>query len=238
MKRIIIRTLFFFMIVTNLSAQELTGFFNKTNSFLKTNVVDGRVKYAAIKENPNTLESILQSVKDVTVSKSDTEKYQAFWINAYNLLVIDGIVKNYPLKSPLDIPGFFDTIKHEIGGKNLSLNEIENIMLRAKFPTEARFHFVLVCAGLGCPPIINMAYTPEKINAQLQRQTVLALNNTDFIRVEGVSVKVSQIFEWYKGDFDKAGGIVTFINEFRDSKLLSNANISYYPYDWTLNSKK
>jgi len=238
MKRIIIRTLFFFMIMTNLSAQELTDFFNKTNSFLKTNVVDGRVTYAAIKENPNFLVSILQSAKNVTVLKSDTESYQAFWINTYNLLVIDGVVKNYPLKSPLDIPGFFDTIKHEVGGKSLSLNEIENIMLRAKFPTEARFHFVLVCAGLGCPPIIKMAYTPEKLNDQLQRQTVLAMNNLSFIKVDKNKAKISQLFEWYKDDFEQNGGVVDFINTFRTEKLPENIKVSYYPYDWSLNEAK
>ncbi|WP_299322378.1 DUF547 domain-containing protein [uncultured Maribacter sp.] len=238
MKRNLIQTLFLILIVTNLSAQDVTTFFSKSDSFFKTNVVDGKVKYAAIKNNPEALNAVLESAKSITVSKSDAATYQAFWINAYNLLVIDGIVKNYPLKSPLDVAGFFDKTKHEIGGKYVTLNGIENDLLRAQFPTEARFHFVLVCAGLGCPPIITAAYKPSSLDSQLQKQTVMALNNPNFIKVNKNKAQISQLFEWYKGDFEQKGSTVDFINTYRKEQLPENAKVSYYPYDWSLNEAK
>ncbi|WP_282118111.1 DUF547 domain-containing protein [Maribacter aquivivus] len=238
MKRTLIQTLFFLLIVTNISAQDVAAFFNKSDGFFKTNVVDGKVKYAYIKKNPDALKAILESAKGISVSETDAATYQAFWINAYNLLVIDGIVKNYPLKSPLDVAGFFDKTKHEIGGRSITLNGIENDLLRAKFPAEARFHFVLVCAGLGCPPIINTAYTPEALENQLQKQTVMALNNPTFIKVNKNKVQISQLFEWYKGDFEQKGSTVDFINTYRKEKLPENAKLSYYPYDWSLNEAK
>ncbi|TDT43826.1 uncharacterized protein DUF547 [Maribacter spongiicola] len=238
MKRTLLQTLFFLLIVTNISAQDVATFFSKSDSFFKTNVVDGKVKYAAIKKNPEALNAVLASAKSIAVSKSDAATYQAFWVNAYNLLVIDGIVKNYPLKSPLDVSGFFDKTKHEIGGKSTTLNGIENDLLRAQFPTEARFHFVLVCAGLGCPPIINTAYKPATLESQLQKQTVLALNNPNFIRVNKNKAQISQLFEWYKGDFEQKGSTVDFINTYRKEQLPENAKVSYYPYDWSLNEAK
>ena len=110
-------------------------------------------------------------------------------------------------------------------------------MLRGNFPDEARFHFVLVCAGLGCPPIINEAYLPETLENQLHTQTALALNNTDFIRIKGEKVLLSQIFEWYKSDFVKnETNEIDFINNFREEKIDPSAQIGYYPYDWTLNN--
>jgi hypothetical protein len=229
---------FFFFVVTTISAQDLPTFFTKSDSFFNSYVVDGRVKYAAIKNNPQQLNDILKSAKDISVATSDTEIYQAFWINVYNLLVIDGVVENYPLKSPLDIAGFFDSIEHNIGGEVTTLNGIENNLLRAEFPNEPRFHFVLVCAGLGCPPIIDEAYRPSTLDTQLQQQTSKALNHPEFIRVDGSEVRISQIFEWYKSDFERAGGIVTFINEFRNSKLSYDVRVGYYPYDWSLNSAR
>jgi len=238
MKRTLIQTLFFLLIVTNISAQDVAAFFNKSDGFFKTNVVDGKVKYADIKNNPDALKAILESAKGISVSETDAATYQAFWINAYNLLVIDGIVKNYPLKSPLDVAGFFDKTKHEIGGRSITLNGIENDLLRAKFPAEARFHFVLVCAGLGCPPIINTAYTPKALESQLQKQTVMALNNPTFIKVNKNKVQISQLFEWYKGDFEQKGSTVDFINTYRKEQLPDNAKVSYYPYDWSLNEAK
>lgn len=235
MKQNLLRTALFFLMVTYLPAQELTTFFEKSDTFFKTHVRNGLVNYAAVKKNPQTLESILDDAKKISVQKSDAINYQSFWINAYNLLVIDGIVSEYPLKSPLDIQGFFDKNKHSIGGKSLTLNDIENKMLRAEFPQEARFHFVLVCAGLGCPPIIDEAYVPQKLETQLQKQTVLALNDPEFIQVVKNKVKISQIFEWYKGDFEQTGDVLDFINRYRDEKLPENSKVSYYPYDWTLN---
>jgi hypothetical protein len=238
MKRTFIQSLFFLLIVTSVSAQDVVTFFNKSDSFFKENVVNGKVKYAAIKSNPETLNAVLATAKGITVSKSDAATYQAFWINVYNLIVIDGIVKNYPLKSPLDVAGFFDKTKHDVGGKSVTLNGIENDLLRAAFPTEARFHFVLVCAGLGCPPIINTVYSPKTLESQLQKQTVLALNNPNFIKVNKNKVQISQLFEWYKGDFEQRGSTVDFINTYRKEQLPEKAKISYYPYDWTLNEAK
>lgn len=217
--------------------QDTARFFTKTNTFLKQNVKNGRVDYAAIKENPAPLKELIGLAKEISVSKTDAATYQAFWINSYNILVIDGIVENYPLKSPLDVAGFFDKQKHEVGGENKTLNDIENKLLRANFPSEARFHFVLVCAGLGCPPIIASAYMPSTLDAQLQEQTVKALNNPEFIQVKGNKVKVSQIFEWYKSDFEQNGkSVVDFINTYKTVKLPENSKVSYYPYDWTLNA--
>ena len=218
------------------NAQDLPEFFKKSNSFFATYVVDGKVDYKAVKGNLEQLNAILELAEGISVAKEDQKNYQAFWVNGYNLHVIKGIVDNYPVKSPLDISGFFDSTKRDIGGKQLTLNDIENKLLRKNFPDEARFHFVLVCAGLGCPPIINSAYLPNTLEMQLQKQTELSLNNPNFIKQKGKKVLVSQIFEWYKADFTQNGKTeIDFINQYRDQKLGIDAKIGYYPYNWTLN---
>ncbi|MDE0598941.1 MAG: DUF547 domain-containing protein, partial [Dokdonia donghaensis] len=204
----------------------------------KEYIKNGRVDYAAVQSNPESLDKLLAVAQTIKVSKTDAKTYQAFWINAYNLSVIKGVVAKYPVKQPLSIKGFFDKQKHAVGGSSITLNDIENKKLRAVFPDEARFHFVLVCAGLGCPPIINEAYIPSKLEAQLQRQTKLALNNPSFIRVKGKKVQISQIFEWYNGDFTRSGSVLDFINKYRGTKLDIDSKLSYYPYDWTLNDVK
>jgi len=220
------------------SAQSTSEFFSKSDAFFKANVKKGKVTYKSIKDNPDALNQLLAMAKSISVSKDNVAEYQAFWINGYNLLVIDGIIKNYPIKSPLDKPGFFDKNKNEIGGTSITLNDIENKLLRKNFPKEARFHFVLVCGGLGCPPIINEAYTPYKLYEQLEQQTKLALNDPKFIQVNKNKVKISQIFEWYKGDFEHDGKVTDFINKYKSEKLPEKVKVSYYPYDWTLNETK
>ncbi len=216
--------------------QSTETFFADANTFFGTYVKNGRVDYKSIKSNTASLDALLDQAKAIRVTASDSKTYQAFWINTYNLSVIKGIVSNYPIKSPLNKKGFFDKIKYDVGGKQTTLNDIENKLLRAVYPDEARFHFVLVCAGLGCPPIISEAYTPDKLESQLQRQTVKALNNPKFIRVKGNKVQLSQIFEWYKQDFVRHGSEIEYINKFRKEPIANNARLSYYEYDWNLNS--
>lgn len=229
----------FFFCASLTWAQGTADFFDQSDTFFKAHVKDGRVAYKAIKENPEALNELLAMAKTISVSKENAAEYQAFWINGYNLLVIDGIVKNYPIKSPLDKPGFFDGTKHEIGGERITLNDIENKLLRKNFPKEPRFHFVLVCGGLGCPPIIDEAYVPSALDGQLDRQTKLAINDPNFIQVNKNKVKVSQIFEWYPGDFKQDGKkLVDFINSYKSEKLPEKSKISYYPYDWRLNEVK
>ena len=125
----------------NASAQDTT-FFSKTDAFLKKYVSDTKVDYNAIKKNPSELDEILKIIADYELTK-DENTNKAFLVNAYNLLVIKGISTKFPVKSPLDITGFFDKSMYTIVGKKVTLNDIENKMLRAKY-NDARLHFVLV----------------------------------------------------------------------------------------------
>ncbi len=231
-----IALIFCFLTVLIGRAQHETEFFTQADTFFNTYIKDGSVDYKSIVKDPSSINELLDIAKKINFSEDNAVDYQAFWINGYNLLVIKSIVDNYPIKSPLDKIGFFDLKKHEIGGELITLNDIEHIMLRAVFPKEPRFHFVLVCAGLGCPPIIKNAYMPSTLDAQLEKQTSLALNNPAFIQVDKNKVKISQIFEWYKSDFTKDGrSLVDFINQYRTEKLPEKVKVSFYTYNWALN---
>lgn len=231
--------IFCFLITWAVHTQNESEFFAQADTFFKTYVEEGKVDYKSIVKNPTSLHALLDFAKRIEVSEDNPAIFQSFWINGYNLLVIKSIVENYPIRSPLDKAGFFDTDKHDIGGIQITLNDIEHTLLRAKFPKEPRFHFVLVCAGLGCPPIINKAYFPKTLDAQMEQQTTIALNNPAFIQVNKNKVRISQIFEWYKSDFTQDGNNLTdFINQYRTEKLPDKVKVSFYDYNWSLNELK
>ena len=220
-------------------AQTLNDFFTQTDAFLKAHVAKGKVDYKSVKENSETLTSILTLANKVSVTKADEKNYQAFWINAYNLSVIKGIVDNYPLASPLDKSGFFDKTTYSLAGKKVTLNTIENELLRANFK-DARFHFVLVCGAIGCPPLIANAYLPATLNAQLEQQTKLALNGDYFIKVNDKKeiVEGSEIMKWYNEDFVQNGMTeIQFINKYRTNKIPENYKLTYFTYNWKLNKQ-
>ena len=168
----------------------------------------------------------------------------AYWINAYNAFTIKLIIDHYPVKSIKDIkkgiPMVSDTwtinfIKIE--GKSYDLNKIEHGIVRPKF-NEPRVHFALNCASMGCPPMLNAAYTAAKLNEQLDSQANRFIN--DGIHNKIISPKkanLSKIFSWFSGDFKKtAPSVIDFINRYAKTKLSASADIDYNSYDWKLNS--
>ncbi len=234
MKKYILILLAF--IGTNVQAQNLDTFFNQADAFFKANVKNGKVAYSSIHKNPDALNAVLDNAAKISVSESDAKNYQAFWINAYNLSVIKGIINNYPTKSPLDNSGFFDKTTYSLGGKTITLNDIEHKLLRPKFK-DPRFHFVLVCGAVGCPPLISKAYLPSTLDAQLEAQTKKAINGS-FLRVKKNKVSASKIMEWYKEDFTMNGKTeIDFINTYRTEKVPVKSKISYFEYNWSLNKQ-
>ena len=210
-------------------------FLSKSDDFFKKYVHGELVDYQSI-DRVDLSELIDLVAKEAPLSVANNVD-KAYLINAYNLLVIKGIKDSYPVKSPQGIPGFFTDTKHVIGGKKMSLNGLEKQIL-LKQTKDARLHFALVCAAKGCPPIREKAYRGEILEYQLDEQTKKALNNSDFIRVDSKNstVKLSQIFEWYRQDFlTSHSSILKYINQYKNPTIGEDFRVSYYDYDWSLN---
>lgn len=218
-------------------AQESTigpTFFAEVDLLMSTYVQEGKVNYTELKKDPN-LNDLIQQVGKANVSGLDEQTQKAFYINAYNLSVIKGVVDIYPTTSVQKTPGFFNTLKRSIINEQITLNDFEKQYLLDKFK-DPRLHFVLVCGAVGCPPIINQAYKPENLESQLDQQTRLALNNNEFIKSTEETVALNQIFEWYLQDFGgNKNSAVTFINQYRDLPINLDLRVTYYGYDWRLN---
>ncbi len=237
MNKLVVVVIVFFS-VNSIHAQDLDTFFNKADLFFSTYVSEGKVAYSEIHASPQTLYEVLVLAESISISENNKNGYQAFWINAYNLAVIKGVIEKYPINSPLDHDGFFEKTTFHLGGNDITLNDIEHKLLRAKFK-DPRFHFVLVCGALGCPPLISQAYLPNTLEKQLEEQTTIALNGI-FLKVNTKKkrVQASQIMEWYKEDFIMNDNTeIEFINTYREDKIPTDYKLTYFPYDWNLNKQ-
>lgn len=217
--------------------QNISQFFSEADDFFSSYVRDGLVDYQTIAKDTKKLDHLIVLSKGTNLNDLDSETRKAFWINLYNINTIKQVIDNYPIKSPLDVAGFFENKMYEINAEKLSLNDIENKKIRNLF-NDARIHFVLVCAGLGCPPIIDNVYMPETLNDQLENQTRLALNNPKFIQlnVKKKKVAISEIFKWYLKDFvSKETDLIGYINQYRNEKIPTDFKVTYYSYNWNLN---
>ncbi len=226
----------FLLISGSVSAQNNTTYFDRADEFFQKYVHNGKVKYAEIKQNPKALNELMAEAKKAKVSLENEAEYKAFWINAYNIAVIKGIVESYPVKSLMDIRGFFNEKKFSLGQQSVTLDEIQKKLLFGNFPEEEWFHFVLVCAAKSCPPVINKAYRPEILEEQLEQQTIKALNDPQFVRVTGNKVLFSEIMNWYNPDFTQNGdSLIEYVNRYRIKKIPANLQTGFYEYNWQLN---
>tara|TARA_B110000483_G_C17975135_1_gene457463 strand:- start:22 stop:585 length:564 start_codon:yes stop_codon:yes gene_type:complete len=137
-------------------AQDFNDFETKSNSFFNKYVSGDVVNYLAIKSSLSELASLMKRIDTMNLSTANDNQKKAFYINSYNLLVINQIIKIYPTKSVMDITGFFESNTFKVAGEKTTLNDLENKKLRGIY-NDPRFHFVLVCGAVSCPPIINLA---------------------------------------------------------------------------------
>ena len=218
------------------------------NDILKRNVDDkGFVNYKAIKNDSKSLEKYLKLLSDNPPSKkwNDNEK-MAYWINAYNAFTVKLIIDHYPVKSIKDIGSsiqipFVNTPWQykffTIGGEKMKLDEIEHKILRKDFD-DPRIHFALVCASYSCPRLLNEAYTPEKLDKQLDMQAKYFLANKNKNEITADKLQLSKYFNWYKGDFTKNTSLIGYLNKYAPVKINDDADISYKDYNWSLNEQK
>lgn len=205
------------------------------NSLLQKFVTsDGNVNYTDFKnkqEELNTYISYLSAhTPNANWSKNET---LAYWINAYNALTIDLILKHYPVKSIKDIKNPWKQKLWTLGGKTYSLDYIEHSILRKL--NEPRIHFAIVCASYSCPKLLNTAYSPANLEEQLTKATKYFLEDTARNQISTSEIKLSKIFKWFASDFKQNGSLIDFLNLYSKITIDAHAKKSYLDYNWSLN---
>ncbi|GAB4160099.1 MAG: DUF547 domain-containing protein [Winogradskyella sp.] len=228
--------------ILNLSISNDNSIFNdlfnhsKWNELLKDYVSNnGQVDYNSFKSNKAELQAYIEALKDHypnLVNASRNEKL-AYWINAYNALTIDLIIRNYPLKSIKDIKNPWNQRLWKFGDQWLTLNDIEHNILRKM--DEPRIHFVIVCASESCPKLQNTAFTADNLEEQLTKATKEFLADETKNDISENDLKLSKIFKWFKKDFEQDGSLIDFLNRYTDITISDNAKKSFKDYSWELN---
>lgn len=160
---------------------------------------------------------------------------KAFWINVYNFLTIDLIVREGERKSIKNLGGTFTSpwTRHAwpLSGMDYTLDYIEHKILRPM--GDARVHFAINCASVSCPDLRLESYRADRLNDQLNEQVMATLaNEGKGLRRNGDTLYVSKIFDWFKEDF-KGGDIIGWLADY--AKIDPNASLRFMDYDWSLN---
>lgn len=162
----------------------------------------------------------------------------AYWINLYNALTVNLVIDNYPVESITDIGGWFrfgpwDQEIAIINGKHLTLNDIEHRILRPIWK-DARIHYAVNCASLGCPNLQSDVYTGAKVKAQLEGAAKAFIQSQKGVKLEGETLMLSSIYDWYREDFGSKQQLLKHLSRYRPALKNFQGEIDYQ-YNWDLN---
>ncbi len=225
------------------------------NVLLKIYVdADGYVDYAGWKASAtdrDTLQTYLGELSRADGQKPARRQAElAFWVNAYNAVTLEGILREYPtpsIRKHTSMLGGYNIWKHlplRVGDEAFSLERIENEILRPM--GEPRIHFAIVCASVGCPRLLNEAYSADKLEEQLATNTRDFFSRGQNIRVDAAAetIYLSSIMKWYSKDFGETQGqrlddLADYLPPAAVAIIDKTPHVSvkYLDYDWDLNDQ-
>ena len=221
--------------------------------------ISQNILYAAKTDEPvDSFELQLANVSSYVLSeqlKTDGDR-KAFWLNIYNAYTQIGLKQNSEAWQQRN--KFFSHKFILIAGKELSLDLVEHGILRhskfkyslgyfnklfiSKFEKkfrvdrlDYRIHFGLNCGAKSCPPIAF--YKPEQIDKQLDLATKVYLKNETVFNVKDLTVEVSAILSWFRGDFGGKKGIIRLLQQQQIIPADVKPGIRWKKYDWSLSLK-
>lgn len=228
-------------------------------------VRNGDVYYHAIKAERSKLDSYVHLLATASVETRSRDEQMAFWLNAYNALVLRTVVDHYPIqghspeypaRSIRQIPGAFERLPHCVAGRTLTLDQIEQTVLSGFH--DPRVYFALGRGAVGSGRLRSEAFTPARLEAQLADVATECVTRAQCLTIdrEGGTVGASAIFSWRENEFaaayaDKAPAtyaarspieraviafvLPTLLVAEREFIARNTFQLTYTTFDWTLN---
>jgi hypothetical protein len=235
------------------------------DQILDTYVRDGFVYYRALKAGRGKLDGIVRQLGTVDVARLTRDEQIAFWLNAYNAIVLRTVIDHYPIvgkaaaypaKSIRQVPGAFEKNPHRVAGRTLTLDQIEQTAL-AEF-NDPRVYFALGRAAEGGGRLRSEAYAAARLESQLSEAAAECITRQRCVEVnpQGNKVVISPLFSWREKEFSAAyadraapvyasrSPIERAVLAFVGPRLLTTEKefleknsfkVEYGPFDWRLN---
>jgi hypothetical protein len=232
---------------------------------LDANVRDGFVYYRALKSDRRRLDGYVASLASASVESASPQEQMAFWLNAYNALVLRTVIDNYPIpqrtreypaRSIRQIPGAFERLTHRVAGKTVTLDQIEQSVLPSF--RDPRLYLALGRGAVGSGRLRSEAYAAATLEKQLAEVASECASRSQCVQVDAGNGKmlISAIFSWRRnefadayadkaaGDFARRGPIERAVLAFVGPKMLTTERdflekntfkVEYLPFDWSLN---
>ncbi len=193
------------------------------------------------------LNESLSAMMRAQPSTLNPDAAKAYWINLYNLLVINILLENWPVNDIRTAEGgstlipasqIWNTDRIIVQGVELSLDDIEHKILRSYF-RDPRIHFALALHTFSSPYPLNRPYRGTTIDSDLDEAGRKYVNRIGIVRTRTDGLILPTILRWYQEDFgNNEAEAILFLNHFAEGKtaaiLKGKTEIGAYEYDWKL----
>jgi hypothetical protein len=194
-------------------APEPSGMHAPLDQLLELYVRDGLVYYNAVKSDRRRLDSYVAALNGPqarAIERAPNDEQVAFWLNAFDALVLKTVVDNYPIRgrasnyppnSIRQIPGAFDKVTHTVAGRALTLDQIETKVL-AGF-RDPRLYLAIGRGAIGGGRLRSEAYNGAILGQQLASVATEFATGGHLLDIDEASgaVTVTPIVSWRQADF-------------------------------------
>ena len=236
-------------------------------SELLAEIVDtGFVRYDLLRKREQRLEAICARLA-LTGPTTDPTRFAApghalaYHLNAYNALVLLGVLRHWPIASVGDVRGALEPVPHfgffwglrfRLDGRWRSLYGLEHDTLLTNEP-DARVHAAINCASWSCPPLRREAFTGDRVDQQLDAATRDWVRRHGIVSADESGVLLHPLVGLYADDFAghaqrKGWGdepidfFLHWLAEDEAARIRSlvdaGAPLTWPLYDWRLNDAK
>jgi hypothetical protein len=235
------------------------------DTLLDLYVRNGEVYYRAIKSERARLDGYVAQLATVQVDRMPRDEQLAFWLNAYDALVLHTVADHYPIlgrspdfpaKSIRQIPGAFERLTHRVAGRTLTLDQIEQTILPGFH--DPRVYFAIGRGAVGSGRLRSEAFSAARLEEQLADVAAECVTRAQCVSIDRANGKVaaSAIFSWREKEFaaayaDKAPAafanrspieraVIAFVMPRllateKEFIALNTFQVTYSTFDWTLN---
>ena len=208
------------------------------DALLERHVHDERVDYLAIRDRAfDQLTGYLDALAAADPAAMPRDARLAYYLNLYNATMIRAVCERLRAgysPSDDDYGVFMAPIVRAGGGRELTLNELENSVIRAPEFDDPRIHAGLVCGAVSCPPLLPKAYTAANVDQLLEQNMRRFVRDPARNRIGNDVARLSKIFEWYPDDFGGRDGIADYVSRYAERDL-DDVRIEFLEYSWKLN---
>ncbi|WP_278405505.1 DUF547 domain-containing protein [Pseudoalteromonas ruthenica] len=186
----------------------------KSEQTIGTRMTSGRNKATALEANRFYFEGVKKSdlklaltkireslenlPQEMPLSELNKKEQLAYWLNLYNMTLLEQLVKRYPLHSlddEIEDEGLLDAKLITVAGHPLSLNDIQQRIVYPNFAEKPNVIYGFYQGYIGSPSLHPAAFKGATVYKQLEKRAEEFINSNRGAQVDDEILEVSQYYQ-------------------------------------------